>query len=68
MFRSSVAAFYPWLVYCFYSFAGHVRRDRFSLRRLPLRVCSEIEKIVHGMPEILLAAKIAFRGLDRCVP
>jgi hypothetical protein len=29
---------------------------------------SEIEKIVHWMPEILFAAEIAFRGLDRCVP
>ena len=36
--------------------------------RLLLRVRSEVEKIVHWMPEILLAAEIAFRGLDRCMP
>ena len=35
---------------------------------LLLRVRSEVEKIVHRMPEILFAAKIAFRGLDRCMP
>ncbi len=35
--------------------------------RLLLRVHPEIEKIVHWMAEILLAAEIAFRGLDRCM-
>jgi hypothetical protein len=35
---------------------------------LLLRICSEVEKIVHWMPEILFAAEIAFGGLDRCVP
>ena len=33
---------------------------------LPIR--SEVEKVVHGMPEILFAAEIAFRGLDGCMP
>ena len=49
------------------SFAGRGRRDRFILLRLLPRVHSEIEKIIHWMPEILLAAEIAFRGLYRCV-
>ena len=31
--------------------------------RLLLPIRSEVEKIVHGMPEILFAAEIAFRGL-----
>ena len=63
-----MAAFYPWLVCVFYSFAGPVRRDRFLIFRLLLRVRSEVEKVVHWMPEILFAAEIAFRGLDRCMP
>jgi hypothetical protein len=66
MVRSSVAAFYSWLVSRFYSFTG--RQRRFLMFGLLLCVRSEIEKIVHWMPEILLAAEIAFRGLDRCVP
>ena len=36
--------------------------------RLLLRVRSEVEKIVHWMPEILFAAEIVFRGLDGCMP
>ncbi len=35
---------------------------------LLLRGHSEVEQIVHWMPKILLAAEIAFRGLDRCMP
>jgi hypothetical protein len=61
-----VAAFYSWLVGCFYSFTG--RQSRFLMFGLLLCVRSEIEKIVHWMPEVLFAAEIAFRGLDRCVP
>jgi hypothetical protein len=68
MVRSSVAAFYALLACPFYSVAGPGRRDRFITFRLLLRVPSEVEKIVHWMPEILFAAKIAFRGLNRCVP
>jgi len=68
MFRSSVAAFYALPKSLFYSFAGPVRRDRFHTFRLLLRIRSEIEKIVHWMPEILFAAEIAFRGLLRCMP
>ena len=35
---------------------------------LLLRIRSEIEKIVHWMPEILFAAEIALGGLDGCMP
>ena len=35
---------------------------------LLLRVGPEVEKIVHGMPETVFAAEIAFRGLHRCMP
>jgi len=35
---------------------------------LPHYVCSKVEKIVHGTLKILLASKIAFGGLDGCVP
>jgi hypothetical protein len=31
-------------------------------------VRSEVKKIVHRMAEILFAAQIAFRSLDRCMP
>jgi len=63
MFRSSVAAFYALPECLFYSFAGPVRRGRFLIFCLLHRVRSEVEKIVHWMPEILFAAEIAFRGL-----
>jgi hypothetical protein len=32
--------------------------------RLLLPIRSEVEKVVHWMPEILFAAEIAFRGLE----
>ena len=35
--------------------------------RLLLGMRSEVEKIVHWMSKILFAAKIMFRGLDRCM-
>jgi len=63
MFRSSVAAFYALPASLFYSFAGPVRRDRFHMFRRLLPIHSEVEKVVHWMPEILFAAEIAFRGL-----
>jgi hypothetical protein len=63
MFRSSVAAFYALPECLFYSFAAPGRRDRFHLFRLLLSIRSEVEKIVHWIPEILFAAEIAFRGL-----
>jgi hypothetical protein len=36
--------------------------------RLLLGICSEVEKIVYWMSEILFATEITFRGLHRCVP
>ena len=62
-----MAAFYPWPDCLFYSFAGLVRRNRFHMFRLPLPIRSEVEKVVYWMPEILFAAEIAFRRLDRCM-
>jgi hypothetical protein len=67
MFRSSVAAFYALPGCLFYSFTGPVRRDGFRMFRL-LLIRSEVEKVVHWMPEILFAAEIAFRGLHGCMP
>ena len=63
-----MAAFYALLACPFYRVAGPGCLDRFITFRLLLRVHSEVEKIVHWMPEILFAAKIAFRGLNRGVP
>ena len=63
-----MAAFHALPEWLFDSFAGPVRRDRFHLFRLLPRVRSEVEKIVHWMPEILLAAEIALGRLDRCMP
>ena len=63
-----MAAFYPWLLCLFYSFAGPVRRDGFPMFRLLLPIRSEVEKVVYWMPEVLFAAEIAFRRLDRCMP
>src|SRR5215472_15530765 len=67
MFRSSVSAFYPWLVCLFYNSAGSLHRVTFLRFPLLLRIRSEVEKIVHWMSEILFAAEIAFCGLDRCM-
>ena len=63
-----MAAFYAWLVCLFYNSAPPVRGNALLRFRWLLRIRSEVEKIVHRMPEILFAAEIAFRGLDRCVP
>jgi hypothetical protein len=68
MVRSSVAAFYALPECLFYSFAGPVRRDRFLIFRLLHRVRSEVEKVVHWIPEILFAAQIAFGGLHGGMP
>jgi hypothetical protein len=67
MFRSSLAAFYALPEGLFYTFACPGRRGRVIRFRLLLRIHSEVEKIVHRMTEILFAAEIAFRGLDRCM-
>jgi hypothetical protein len=63
-----VAAFYAECRCFFYSFTGPVRRHRFHMLCLLLPIGSEVDKIVYWMPEILFAAEITFRGLDRCVP
>ena len=63
-----MAAFYALPECLFYSFAGPGCRDRFIKFFLLLPLRSEVEKVVHWMPEILFAAEIAFRGLDRCMP
>ncbi len=63
-----MAAFYALSECLFYSFAGPVRRDRFLIFRLLHRVRSEVEKIVHWMPEILFAAEIPFRRLHGGMP
>ena len=63
-----MAAFYSWLVCLFYSFASLLRRDRFLLFYPLLSIRSEVKEIVHGMPEILFAPEIAFRGLYRGMP
>ena len=63
-----MAAFYALPECLFYSFAGPVCRNRFRIFRLLLPIRSEVEKVVHRMSEILFAAEIAFRRLDRCVP
>ena len=58
-----MAAFYALPASLFYSFAGPVRRDRLHMFRRLLPVRSEVEKVVHWMPEILFAAETAFGGL-----
>ena len=66
MFRSSVAAFYP-LPRCLFYRCEAFRCDTFNILFLWLHFRSEVKKIVHRMPEILFAAKIPFRCLDRCM-
>jgi hypothetical protein len=65
MCRSSVAAFYALSKRLFYSITGPVHGDRFLTFPLPLGIRSEVEKIVHWMPEILFASEIALRSLHR---
>ena len=65
-----MAAFYP-LPRCLFYRVGRFRRFHCGgfiivFLRPPLR--SELKKVVHWMSEILFAAEIAFRRLDRCMP
>ena len=54
MFRSSVAAFYAWLVYLFYNSAAPIRRDRCLLFLLPhLRKRIDGEKNWAAMVDLL---------------
>src|ERR1700693_2556289 len=67
MVQSSVTAFYP-LARGYSNLRGFLHCDGFTLHYFPrLHVGSEVEQIVHRMPEILLAAQIPFRCLDRCM-
>ena len=45
-----------------------MHRGTFNILFLRPPVRSEVKKIIHWMPEILLAAEIAFRCLHRCMP
>src|SRR5580692_9332195 len=66
MVRSSVAAFYP-LARGYFYLHGFLHCDGFTLHFLWLHIGSEVKQIVHRMPEILFAAEIPFRCLDRCM-
>jgi hypothetical protein len=68
MFRSSVAAFYALLGHLFYWCGCTLNCGRFHTLFLRRHVRSEVEKIIHGMPEILFAPEIALRSLDRRMP
>ena len=61
-----MAAFYP-LPRCLFYRVGGFHWGRFTIvfMRPPGR--SEVKKIVHRMSEILFAAEISFRRLDRCM-
>ena len=62
-----MAAFYPLPRCLFYGSRG-LHRDTSNLVFLWLPIRSEVKKIVHRMPEILLATEIALRCMNRCVP
>src|SRR5262249_45763737 len=66
--RCCVAESDVWLVCRFCSFASSVRRNTFFPFYLLVGVHSEVEKIIHWMTKILLAAEITLRRLHRCVP
>jgi len=63
-----VAAFCALRACAFYSIAVFRRRNKPISLRLPLHAHSKVEKIVHWMAEILFAAQVVFRGLDRYMP
>ena len=67
MVRSPVAAFYP-LPRCFFYRVGGFHWGRFTIVFVwpPLR--SQLKKVVHWMPEILLAAEIPLGRLYRRMP
>ena len=65
IFRSSVAAFYPWLLKFLYRFARRSHRDCIIPLRLLLHVQSEIEEVVYWMSKILFAAEIVLSRLYR---
>src|SRR3984893_11240415 len=67
MFRSSVPAFYP-LPRCLFYRVGRFHWSGFIIVFLRPPVRSVVKKVVHWMSEILFAAEIAFRRLDRGMP
>jgi hypothetical protein len=66
MFRSSVAAFYP-LPRCLFYKVGGFHWGRFTIVFMRPPVRSEVKKVVYRMAEVLFAAEIPFRRLDRCM-
>jgi hypothetical protein len=66
MFRSSEAAFYA-LTRRFFYRVGGLHGVGFTIVFMRPRVRSQVKKVVHRMPEVLFAAEIAFRCLDRCM-
>jgi hypothetical protein len=44
------------------------QRYSFAVSFLRFDVASKVKKVVYRVSEILFAAEIAFRSLDRCVP
>ena len=62
-----MAAFYSLPRYLFYR-SKALHWDTLNVLFLRLHISSEVEQIVHRMPEILFAAQIAFRRLDGCMP
>ena len=67
MGRSSVSTFYLGAGHCFYG-GESFPRFSYAVTFLRVDVASKVKKVVHWMSEILFAAEIAFRCLDRCVP
>ena len=66
MGRSSVSTFYLGAGHCFYG-GESFPRFSYAVTFLRVDVASKVKKVVYRMSEILFAAEIAFRSLDRCV-
>src|ERR1700686_1218183 len=66
MGRSSVSTFYLCARSCFY-WGESFPRFSYAVTFLRVDVASKVKKVVYRMSEILFAAEIAFRSLDRCV-
>jgi hypothetical protein len=62
-----VPAFYP-LPRCHFYRIGGFRSGRFNIVFIRPSVLCEVKKIIDRVSEILFAAEIAFRRLNRCVP
>jgi hypothetical protein len=66
MVRSSVRAFYPRLG-CHFYWIGKFRSGKFNIVFIRPSVLCEFKKIVDRVSEILFAAEVAFRRLNRGV-